>query len=155
MAKHGWRIDRAVHNYAYYAFYHPYVSAVYHTFRFLSRYFAWFAPLRPILRMSFDRYHAKVISFGDARKILSLDRDIDLDGEGNKRIIPFAYARRILFEEADFIAVMDCPCKLTLKAPPETVPSCLSVGRKTSEFGWSAAARSATPGRSRRSRRWT
>ncbi len=134
MAKHGWRIDRAVHNYVYYAFYYPYVRAVYHTFHFLDRYFAWFAPLRPFLRMSFDRYHAKVIPFADARKILTLDADIDLDSEHNKRIIPFAYTHRILFEEADFIAVMDCPCKLTLKAPAETIHSCLSVGRRTSQF---------------------
>ena len=25
MAKHGWRIDRAIHNYIYFAFYYPYV----------------------------------------------------------------------------------------------------------------------------------
>jgi hypothetical protein len=55
MARHGWRIDRAVHNYVYYAFYHPYVRAVYHTFRFLERYFTWFTPLRPIVPRPEDR----------------------------------------------------------------------------------------------------
>jgi Fe-S-cluster-containing hydrogenase component 2 len=134
MAKHSWRIDRAVHNYLYFVFYYPYVRFVYHFFRLLSRYLAWFKPLRPIIRMSFDRYHAKVISFADVHKILTIDEDIDIVSERNKQIIPIAYAHRILFEEADFIAVMDCPCKLTLKAPLWTINSCLSVGRKTSAF---------------------
>ncbi len=134
MAKHGWRFDRAVHNYLYFAFYYPYVWTAYHLFRLLSRYFAWFKPLRRILRMAFDRYHGKIISFDDTRTILTIGEDIDIDAEENKRIVPFAFARRILFEEADFIAVMDCPCKRTLHAPDWTVNSCLCVGRKTAEF---------------------
>ncbi|HOE80431.1 MAG TPA: 4Fe-4S binding protein [Smithellaceae bacterium] len=134
MAKHGWRIDRAFHNYLYFSFYYPYVRFIYHGLRLISQYLSWFKPLKPILRMSFDRYHAKVISFSDVRKFLTLHEDINIDSEQNKRIIPFAYAYRILFEEADFIAVMDCPCKMTLKAPAWTINSCLSIGRKTSQF---------------------
>lgn len=134
MAKHGWRIDRAFHNYIYFIFYYPYVRFVYHLFRLLSQSMSRFAPLRQIIRMSFDRYHAKVISFSDASKILTLNEDVDIDSEQNKQIIPFTYAHRILFEEADFIAVMDCPCKLTLKAPAWSINSCISVGRKTSTF---------------------
>lgn len=134
MAKHGRRVDRAVHNYLYFVFYYPYVWSAYHLFRLLFRYFTWFRPLRHILRMAFDRYHGKIISLDDTRTILTIDEDIDIDAEENKRIIPFAYARRILFEEADFIAVMDCPCKLTLHAPDGTINSCLCVGRKTAEF---------------------
>lgn len=134
MAKHGWRIDRALHNYLYFVFYYPYVRFVYHLFRLLSGYLAWFSPLRPIIRMSFQRYHSKVISFDDVHKILTLDEDIDIASGHNKQIIPYVYAYRILFEEADFIAVMDCPCKLTLNAPAWTLNSCLCVGRKTAAF---------------------
>jgi hypothetical protein len=100
----------------------------------LARYLSWFHPLKFVIRTSFDRYHAKIISLSDIQKILTLNEDIDIASEQNKQIVPFAYAYRILFEEADFIAVMDCPCKLTLNAPAWTINSCISVGRKTSTF---------------------
>ena len=43
--KHGWRVDRAIHNYVYFAYYYPYVKTVYHGLRFLTGYLAWFKPL--------------------------------------------------------------------------------------------------------------
>jgi Fe-S-cluster-containing hydrogenase component 2 len=134
MAKHGWRIDRAVHNYIYFSFYYPYVWFVYQLFAFLAKYLSWCKPINLIIRMSFDRYHAKVISGGDAVKILELNEDVTAVSEKNKKIIPFEYAYKILLQEPDFIAVMDCPCKKAFKAPDWTINSCISVGRKTSQF---------------------
>jgi hypothetical protein len=32
MAKHGWRYDRAIHNYIYFVFYYPYVAFVYYLY---------------------------------------------------------------------------------------------------------------------------
>ena len=134
MRKHGWRIDRAVHNYFYFAFYYPYVFFLYHLFRILSTYFSWMTPIRPIIKMAFARYHAKVISFGNTKKIFELNEDITAVSEKNKKIVPFKYAYKILLQEPEFIAVMDCPCKKAMNAPDWTINSCLSVGEKTSQF---------------------
>jgi Pyruvate/2-oxoacid:ferredoxin oxidoreductase delta subunit len=133
-AKHGWRVDRAVHNYIYLAFYYPYVKFVYLLFRSLARYFFWFKPLRHVIKTAFSRYHAKVMSFGDAKKVFELNEDIAAASEKNRKIIPFKYAHAILLHEPDFIAVMDCPCKKTLSAPEWSINSCLSVGKTTAQF---------------------
>lgn len=134
MAKHGWRIDRAVHNYLYFVFYYPYVFFLYHLFRILSKYFSWVKPIRYIISMSFARYHAKVMSFGDTKKMFELNEDIAATSVKNKQIVPFKYAYKILLQEPEYIAVMDCPCKKTMNAPDWTINSCISVGRKTSQF---------------------
>ena len=134
MRKHGWRIDRAVHNYLYFAFYYPYVKFVYYLFRFLATYFSWVKPFRHVLDSAFGRYHAKIISFGDARKVFEVNEDLAAVSGKNRDIIPFRHAYKILLEEPDFIAVMDCPCKKTLNAPAWSINSCISVGRKTSQF---------------------
>jgi len=134
MAKHGWRIDRAIHNYLYFSFYYPYVRVAYHFFAFLARHLSWFKPLNLLIRAAFARYHAKVISGEDAVKILELDEDVTAVSEKNKQIVPFDHAYKILLQEPDFIAVMDCPCKKSLNAPEWTINSCISVGKKTSQF---------------------
>lgn len=134
MAKHGWRLDRAVHNYVYFAFYYPYVKLVYHVFKFISKYLFWIKPVSYILKSAFDRYHAKVLSLSDTGKVFELNENIAAVSENNKQIIPFKYAYSILLEDPDYIAVMDCPCKKTLNAPEWTINSCISVGKKTSRF---------------------
>jgi len=134
MAKHGWRIDRAIHNYLYFAFYYPYVWFVYHLFAFLAKYLSWCKPINLMIKASFARYHAKVISGENVTKILELNENISADCEKNKKIVPFDYAYKILFQEPDFIAVMDCPCKKSLNAPDWSINSCISVGKKTSQF---------------------
>jgi len=62
VAKHGRRIDRAIHNYLYFSFYYPYVKFVYQPFAFLAKYLSWFKPLSPVIKVAFARYHAEVIS---------------------------------------------------------------------------------------------
>jgi Pyruvate/2-oxoacid:ferredoxin oxidoreductase delta subunit len=134
MAKHGWRIDRAIHNYIYFVFYYPYVRFVYYLFKYLAKYLSWFKPLKPIVSMALNRYHAKILSGGDVKKIVTLNEDISATSEKNKKIVPFKYAYKILFKNPEYIAVVDCPCKKTLKAPPDTINSCLCVGSGTGAF---------------------
>ncbi len=132
--KHGWRFDRAIHNYIYFVFYYPYVFILYHIFKFLTDYFSWFTPLRYFLKFAFDRYHAKILSFGDTRKILQLNRDISHITDSNRSIIPYRYAYKIIFTEPDYIAVMDCPCKKTLGDEPWAIQSCIAVGKPVAAF---------------------
>lgn len=134
MKKHGWRYDRFIHNYIYFKFYYPYVKLVYFLFKFLASYLSWFKPLNGILSMAFARYHAKVLSFSDTKKIFTLNENIAALSPDNKKIVPYRYAYKIIFQEPEQIAVMDCPCKLTLGDSAENINSCLAVGKGISSF---------------------
>ena len=135
MAKHGWRIDKAIHNYIYFAFYYPYVWTLTQFVVKVSPYLAWCKPLNPILRMIVNRYHAKMLSGDNIRKILTLNEDVVALSDKNKRIVPFAYAYKILFQNSEYIAVMDCPCKRAMGVTdPQMLNSCICVGKKTAEF---------------------
>jgi NAD-dependent dihydropyrimidine dehydrogenase PreA subunit len=131
--KHGWRVDRFIHNYYYFLFYYPYVkisSIIVQSLKYLS----WFKPLIPIGKMAFNRYHAKVLSREDALKIFTLNEDLRIISDKNKKIIPFKYATKIIFQEPEFIVVMDCPCKKSMHAPLDDINSCIAVGRNIGSF---------------------
>ncbi len=131
--KHGWRIDRLLHNYIYFVFYYPYVKAALWIVHGVNA-VPWFKPLAVFGRMVFNRYHAKVVSYEDTQKIFALDEDIRFVSKENKRIIPYKYATKIIFEEPEYIVVMDCPCKMANQAPKEDINSCIAVGRGISSF---------------------
>lgn len=100
----------------------------------LITHLTWFKPLVPIMKITFNRYHAKVLSSEDTRKIFELNQDISVISESNKQIIPYKNAYKIIFQEPEFIAVMDCPCKLSKKAPADEINSCIAVGKGTASF---------------------
>ncbi len=131
--KHGWRMDRFLHNYFYFRFYYPYVNIL-NKFVASLKYLTWCKPLIPIGKMIFNRYHSKVLSYEDTRKIFTLNEDLRIETHGNKQIIPYKYATRIIFQEPQFIAVMDCPCKKATGAPAEDINSCIAVGRGVASF---------------------
>lgn len=131
---HGWRIDRAVHNYVYFVFYDKYVKAFLAAGRMLAGHFGSSKLVASAFRRVYDNYHAKVLTFSDARKILTLDRDVSINPENAKRIIPFKAANRIIFKEPEYIAVMDCPCRVSRKTHCEPVNVCMAVGRTTAMF---------------------
>ncbi len=134
MKKHGWRYDRFIHNYIYFKFYHPYVKFVYYLFKYMSQFLSWFKPLNGVLSMALSRYHSKVLSFGDTKKIFTLNENISAMSPDNKKIVPFKYAHKIIFQEPEHIAVMDCPCKVALGDKDEHILSCLAVGKGLSSF---------------------
>lgn len=134
LKKHGWRLDRFIHNYIYFRFYYPYVKSVYYVLKYSAGYLYWLKPLNTVLSSSFSRYHAKVLSYGDTKKILTLNVNISSASPANKKIIPYKYAYKVIFEEPGHIAVMDCPCKITLGDRDENIASCLAVGKSLSSF---------------------
>jgi len=131
---HGWRVDRAVHNYVYFVFYDKYVKAFLASGRYVIKHFGSSPLVSRAFKSVYNNYHAKVLTPGDARKILSLDRDLTMDASSAKRIIPFSAANKIIFDEPDFIAVMDCPCRLSRREHCEPINVCMAVGRTTAEF---------------------
>jgi ferredoxin len=132
--KHGWRVDRAIHHYIYFTFYAPYTKIALLGTRFLIEYFSWFKPLVPLARAIFNRYHSKVLSSTDAQKILTLNEDLSIISDKNKKVIPYKYATRIIFQEPEYIAVMDCPCKKSTKNPCTPVNCCIAVGKGIASF---------------------
>jgi len=133
LKKHGWRVDRFVHNYFYFLFYYPYVKILSGFVQSL-KYLTWCKPIIFAGKMIFNRYHSKVLSHGDTRKIFTLNEDVRVISDDNKQIIPYKYATRIIFQEPEFIAVMDCPCKKSTGAAAEDINSCIAVGRSVASF---------------------
>lgn len=127
--KHGWRIDRAIHNIIYFRFYYPYIKILTTCVQALDH-ALWLKPiLVPVGNFIFHRYHSKVLAREDFTKIFTLNEDLTLISEQNKQIIPFKYAHKIIFQDPENIAVMDCPCKKSTHAPQEDLNSCFMVGR--------------------------
>lgn len=73
-------------------------------------------------------YHAKVLRLEDAEQFFELKDDLDL-GELPKTIIPYEQARRVLIENPENIAVIDCVCR-TLSGDKACGPLdvCLMIG---------------------------
>lgn len=124
---HGWRLDRALHNYIYFTRYDSYVEWFLRGGRIVRDYLGNVPLMAPMFKMVFDRYHAKVITLEDTKKILSLNRSIDM-GEASEMVIPMKYARKILLSEPDHIAVMDCPCRKSRENPCLPLNVCMAVG---------------------------
>lgn len=131
---HGWRLDRAVHNYVYFTFYDTYVTLFKWAGRNLSRFLGWSRFTRLPFEMVFERYHSKVVTMEDASKILTLNEDVIVSPDRTERIIPYQHANKIILKEPEFIAVMDCPCRLSREDHCEPVDVCMAVGRTTAQF---------------------
>lgn len=132
--KHGWRVDRAIHNILYFIYYAAYVRTALIAARFVAAYLSWCKPLSPIARAIFARYHSKVITPRETNQIFTLGESVSLISPTNTRVVPFKYAHKIIFQEPEHVVVMDCPCKLATGSPPETIQSCLAVGKNLSQF---------------------
>jgi len=129
--KHGWRVDRAIHNLIYFYYHKHYVAAARLLTQITVKLFGWFKPARSIPFFVFNRYHSKILSSSDITKILSLEEDINLGKDELKRVIPFDYANRIIFNNPKLIAVMDCPCALNQKDGERCEPlsKCIAIGQ--------------------------
>ena len=130
--KHGWRIDRAIHNLVYFYFHKQYVTGARLLTETTVKYLGWFKPAKVIPFFVFNRYHSKVLSTSDITKILSLDKDINLGKDKFKKVIPFDYANKVIFNNPKYIAVMDCPCALNQKDDErcEPVKKCIAIGQE-------------------------
>lgn len=131
---HGWRLDRALHNYIYFAFYDLYVKYFLRLGKWVARRLGGFRVSSIPFKMVFDRYHAKVLTTEDAGKLLTLEEDVDLGADRSEKIIPFHHANKVILSEPDYIAVMDCPCRLSRENPCQPLDVCLAVGKMTADF---------------------
>jgi Pyruvate/2-oxoacid:ferredoxin oxidoreductase delta subunit len=77
-------------------------------------------------------YHSKVVKLDDVRVLLTINEDIELTGL--ERVIPYKHARDIILKNPDRIAVIDCPCRATIKNPCKPLDVCLIVGEPIVSF---------------------
>jgi len=131
---HGVRVDRAIHNIVYFAFYDTYVPTFVRMGRFLADHFGKTRIVHAMYDMVYSRYHSKVITPREFTKILTLNQDVMLGPDTSKKILPFKYANNIILEEPEYIAVMDCPCRMSRENPCQPINVCMGVGRHFAEL---------------------
>lgn len=79
-------------------------------------------------------YHAKVVKFADAMKLVSQKGDIDIPV--SEKVVPFKIARDIILQNPESLAVGRCPCRAAAENPciPEPMEVCLFVGDPIASF---------------------
>ncbi len=129
--RHGWRVDKSIHNFLYFYYHKYYVKGAILLTKYTVVLLSWFKPAKIIPEMCYDRYHSKILSKSDVTKILTLDEDINLGADEKKQVIPFKYANKILFRNPKLIAVMDCPCALNQDESERCTPvsKCIAIGQ--------------------------
>jgi formate hydrogenlyase subunit 6/NADH:ubiquinone oxidoreductase subunit I len=73
-----------------------------------------------------ETYHGKVLRLEDARKIITVNRDIEL--KGLEQVLPYRHAQSIILLNPLNIAVYECPCRAQKKDPCQPTDVCLVVG---------------------------
>jgi Pyruvate/2-oxoacid:ferredoxin oxidoreductase delta subunit len=79
-----------------------------------------------------DTYHGKVVPLDQARRLVTVERDIRV--ENLERVIPYARARDIVLQHPDHIVVLECPCRAGRPDPCLPLDVCLIVGEPMASF---------------------
>ncbi|TAL31530.1 MAG: 4Fe-4S dicluster domain-containing protein [Spirochaetes bacterium] len=78
-------------------------------------------------------YHGKVVTLADAKKLVSVGRDISLPSLA-ETVIPYAKARDLVLKNPDHIVVIDCPCRTSRSGHCTPVDVCMIVGEPFAGF---------------------
>jgi len=116
------RIFNMIHGYVYYTLYDRYVAAAMSLVRLLERVAPGSRITRTAISYFADRYHAKAISFENARKLVLLDVPLRVPPDEAGKIIPFDIANKLIFNHREHIALVDCPCRVEKR--DRGVPHC-------------------------------
>jgi ferredoxin len=79
-----------------------------------------------------DTYHGKVMSLESAKRLVTVDRAIEL--RDLEQVIPYALARDIVLQDPDHIVALDCPCRASRAEPCLPLDVCLIVGEPFASF---------------------
>jgi NAD-dependent dihydropyrimidine dehydrogenase PreA subunit len=79
-----------------------------------------------------DTYHGKVVTPAAARKLVTVDEDIQL--RDLEAVIPYKLARDIVLKNPDHIVALECPCRASRDNPCEPLDVCLVVGEPFAGF---------------------
>jgi len=73
-----------------------------------------------------ETYHSKVVRLDDARRFITINRNIEL--RNLDQVLPYTHATNLILNNPHNIAVYDCPCRGTQKNPCRPTDVCLVVG---------------------------
>ncbi len=79
-----------------------------------------------------DTYHGKVMSVEAARRLISVQKEINLTNL--ERVIPYSMARDIILYNPDHIVALECPCRASRSNPCQPLDVCLIVGEPFASF---------------------
>ena len=135
-----WGIQRVlnmIHGYVYYTLYDHYIACAIFVARTLSRFPKIFFKTM-IINFFGNRYHCKVITYENARKLIAVEEDIVLPTEESKKIIPWEIAHKIILKHKDQLAIVDCPCRIEKKTAGkkycEPIHTCIFYGKVGVDF---------------------
>lgn len=73
-----------------------------------------------------DTYHGKVLLLDDARRIITVNKEIEL--KNLDQVLPYGHAKDLILKNPHNIAVYDCPCRGQRQKPCQPTDVCLVVG---------------------------
>lgn len=79
-----------------------------------------------------DTYHGKVIPVEEARRLVTLNKTIDLGDL--EQVIPYSLARDIVLQNPDHIVALECPCRASRAHPCLPMDVCLIIGEPFASF---------------------
>jgi ferredoxin len=79
-----------------------------------------------------DTYHGKVVPLENARKLVTVNRPLELPNL--EKVIPYKRARDLILENPDHIVALDCPCRSARENPCLPLDVCLIVGEPFASF---------------------
>ncbi len=131
------RILNMIHGYVYYTLYDHYIACGLFVARTLSR-FPKIIYKTVIIDFFARRYHCKVVTYENARKLIALEEEVVLPTEESKKIIPWEIANKIILRHKDQLVIVDCPCRMEKKAAGkkycEPINTCIFFGRAGVDF---------------------
>lgn len=79
-----------------------------------------------------DTYHGKVVPLENAKKLVTVNRRIELPNL--EKVIPYKRARDLILENPDHIVALECPCRAARENPCLPLDVCLIVGEPFAGF---------------------
>ena len=68
-----------------------------------------------------ETYHGKVLCLDDARRIITINRDIEL--KNLDQVLPYKHAKSIVLRNPHNIVVYECPCRGLKENPCQPTPT--------------------------------
>jgi len=131
------RILNMIHGYMYYTLYDHYVTSSLVLLRFLGKFPKF---IYQVIAIDFlaTRFHCKILTYENARKLVALEESVVLPTEKSKKIIPWEIANKLIFNHKNHLAIVDCPCRLEKKTAGkkycEPVHTCVFMGKTSVDF---------------------
>jgi Pyruvate/2-oxoacid:ferredoxin oxidoreductase delta subunit len=73
-----------------------------------------------------DTYHAKVIRLDSAKKLVSVNQELQLTNL--EHVIPYSLARDLVLRKSNRILLLECPCRVSRSNPCVPTDVCLVMG---------------------------